>query len=80
MKGQTLEKDIDLTATDGAATLEAQVQCRLSGQIRDFRLVMLNHGLILRGQVRTYYAKQVAQQAVMAATRWPILANEIEVF
>jgi len=33
----------------------------------------------LRGQVHTYYAKQLAQHAVMETTGLPILANEIEV-
>jgi hypothetical protein len=36
-------------------------------------------GVILRGHSQTYYAKQLAQQAVMEATRLRILANEIEV-
>jgi hypothetical protein len=36
-------------------------------------------GLILRGLTTTYYAKQLAQHAVMEATAIPIVANEIEV-
>jgi len=39
----------------------------------------VNGELILRGRTRTYYAKQLAQQAVMEATALPIRANEIEV-
>jgi hypothetical protein len=34
---------------------------------------------VLRGRARTYYAKQLAQHAVMQATALPILRNEIEV-
>jgi hypothetical protein len=60
--------------------LETQVQSRLNGRVRNFRLVVREHGLILMGQARTYYAKQVAQHAVMEATALPILANEIDVY
>ncbi len=79
METQTLEKDIDAAASDGAIKVEASVRCRLSGRLRDFRLVVRDRGLILRGRTHTYYAKQLAQQAVMEATRFPILANDIEV-
>jgi hypothetical protein len=79
MKGQRRDTEIDLTTANGAAELESRVHCRLGGQIREFRLVQVDDGLILRGHAHTYYAKQVAQQAVMEATQRPILANEIEV-
>ncbi len=59
--------------------LEARVLARLSGRVRNFRLVACGCGLILTGQVPTYYAKQLAQHAVMAATALPIVANEIRV-
>ena len=79
MKGQTSEPSIDLTTANGATELERHIQCRLGGQIREFRLVIVDKGLILRGHAHTYYAKQLAQHAVMEATELPILANEIEV-
>ena len=79
MKGQTTETSIDLNTANGATELEARIQCRLGGQIREFRLVVADNGLLLRGHARTYYAKQLAQHAVMEATGLPILANEIEV-
>lgn len=56
-----------------------QVQHQLSGCLRDFRLKRESGGLVLRGRSRTYYAKQLAQQAVMDATDLPILLNDIEV-
>jgi hypothetical protein len=59
--------------------LQAHLQSRLLGRVRGFCLIIKDQGLILRGQTRTYYAKQVAQQAVMEAARVPIVANEIEV-
>jgi hypothetical protein len=59
--------------------LEARVQSRLSGRVRDLRLLVRGHGLVLRGHARTYYAKQLAQQAVLEAAGLPLLANEIQV-
>ena len=79
MKGQISEPNIDLTTANGTTELETHIQCRLGGQIREFRLVVADKGLILRGYAHTYYAKQLAQHAVMEATGLPILANEIEV-
>jgi hypothetical protein len=52
----------------------------LQGRIHDFWLMVRGHGLVLQGRARTYYAKQLAQHAVMEAAALPILANEIEVY
>ena len=79
MRIKARDTGIDLTTTNGATELETHVQCRLGGQIREFRLMVADKGLILRGHAHTYYAKQLAQHAVMEATELPILANEIEV-
>ena len=59
--------------------MEAHLLCRLGGRVHQFRLVFGAGGLVLRGRARTYYAKQLAQHAVMEATGFPILANKIEV-
>ena len=59
--------------------LEAQVQSRLGNRVRDLRLVSQEQGLILQGRAPTYYAKQLAQHAVMEASSLPIRANEMEV-
>jgi hypothetical protein len=59
--------------------LESHVHSRLHGRVRNFRLVACRYGLVLTGQARTYYAKQLAQHAVMEATSLPIAANEIDV-
>jgi hypothetical protein len=61
------------------AELESHLQNRLIGRVREFRVVVAGAGLILRGHAHSYYAKQLAQHAVMGASRLPILANEIEV-
>jgi len=60
--------------------LENRVHARLSGRIRDLRLLCYACGIILRGFACTYHAKQLAQHVVMTETHLPILANEIEVF
>lgn len=59
--------------------LEEQILTRLSGRVRELRLVARDEGLVLQGHAHTYYAKQLAQHAVMDATPVPIVANEIEV-
>lgn len=59
--------------------IELHVQSRLNGRVRDLRLMRNGTGLVIKGWTMTYYAKQLAQQAVMEATQTPILANEIEV-
>jgi hypothetical protein len=59
--------------------IEQYVQSRLTGLLRDFQLIFRDYGLVLRGHVDTYYAKQLAQHAVMDATSLPIRANEMEV-
>ena len=75
-----------LTQTPNLATqakldeLELKLQRQFSGRVADFRVFHLGGGIVLRGFTRTYYLKQLAQQAVMNLTDLPILANEIEVY
>jgi hypothetical protein len=78
MTGQSSKLSIDITTANGVTEVETRVQYRLDGLIRHFRLVIVKKGAILRGQARTYYAKQLAQHAVMEAGI-PILANQIDV-
>lgn len=59
--------------------IEADVRGDLNGRVRDFRMSMRGNGLVLKGSSRTYYAKQLAQHAVMEAVDLPIQANEIDV-
>ena len=79
MNGRIFEMDIDRPGIAEIDQLEAHVQSRLNGRIRDLRLLVRGHGLVLQGRASTYYAKQLAQHAVMDATELSILANEIEV-
>ena len=60
--------------------IESQLRCQLSKRIRGFRLVLHpGVGVSLVGQAETYYAKQLAQHAVMRATEMSIFQNAIEV-
>lgn len=61
------------------ARLEMHIAARLSGRVCDLRVVRRDHGFVLQGRTRTYYAKQLALHAAMTAANLPILANEIEV-
>jgi hypothetical protein len=79
MSTKTLGNGIDLAGPNGAAELQARLLGRLGRQVRDFKAVVGEKGLILRGQARTYHAKQLAQHVVMEVTSFPIVANEIEV-
>lgn len=58
---------------------EIHAQDVMHGRISDLHLSRCGDGLILQGHAHTYYAKQVAQQAVMEATDLPILRNDIVV-
>jgi hypothetical protein len=59
--------------------LLASVQRQLAGRVCDLRLRVLDNGVVLQGRAYSYYAKQLAQQAVMKTTGLPLLANDIEV-
>jgi hypothetical protein len=59
--------------------LGAFVRSRVGGRVRNLHVVAAANGVVLRGRAATYYAKQLAQHAVMEATDLPIVANEIEV-
>ena len=67
------------TSLHDLAELEVRVQERLSGRVRDLHLLLYDDGIVLRGFAHTYYAKQIAQHAVMTETALPIRANEIDV-
>lgn len=72
-------KEVLAEGSEELGRVAARVQPRLTGRIHDFVLEMRDGGIVLRGQASTYYAKQLAQHAVMEATNLPIAANEIVV-
>jgi len=79
MSQHTTTDTLNPDEESGLDHLENRVQARLSGRIRNLRLLRHDYGIVLRGFARTYYAKQLAQHAVMMECPLPILANEIEV-
>jgi hypothetical protein len=65
-------------STEDIDQLEARLQNVLAGRIRQLKLSLEQCGIVLRGISRTYYAKQLAQHALMAVTSLPI-SNDIKV-
>lgn len=59
--------------------LENLMQRRLGNRIRNLEVRVTEGGLILRGRVATYHAKQLAQHAIMELCDRSILTNDIEV-
>jgi len=70
---------IDNTTREKIEKIEADIRRRLRGRVCGFRLSMKDTGLVLQGSSNTYYAKQLAQHAVMESADWPIGANDIQV-
>jgi osmotically-inducible protein OsmY len=56
-----------------------RLQSRLGDRVEEFQMSWHEEGLILRGQVRSYYGKQMAQEVVMEVSGLSILSNDIEV-
>jgi hypothetical protein len=59
--------------------LEMRLQAHLGSRVRHLVLVAREDGVVLHGVARTYYAKQLAQHAVMASFGYRVASNEIEV-
>ncbi len=59
--------------------IEREVQRQLSLRVHQLRVHANDRGLVLSGRTRTYYGKQLAQQAVGEFSRVPISANNIVV-
>ena len=57
----------------------ARLQSRLGNQMHNFQMSAREDGLILRGVVRSYYGKQLAQEVAIEVSGRSILSNDIEV-
>jgi hypothetical protein len=73
------QRELHVIEREQLARIEERIRLLLVGLMRDFRLAVVDHGLVLRGHSNSYYAKQLAQQAVMEISPLPIRANDIEV-
>jgi hypothetical protein len=69
----------EISTVTRAEDAEAVLRQRLGGQAANLQVFFQEKGVILRGYVFSYYAKQLASHAAMRAFGLPILANEIEV-
>ena len=70
-EGDQKAAEIDRLAADTAE--------KLRGRLSGLRLELHGGGVVLRGTAQSFYAKQLAQHAVMSGTDLPIVRNEIEV-
>lgn len=52
---------------------------RLAGRPLSLRILVRPEGLVLEGRVRSYYAKQLVQEAVRKFSDTPIAENAVEV-
>jgi 2-keto-4-pentenoate hydratase len=57
----------------------ARLQIRMGRQVRDLKVSAREDGLVLRGEVESYYGKLLAQKVVSEVSGQLILANNIEV-
>ena len=58
---------------------EALLRQRFRSQVWELRILVRESGVILQGQARNYYAKQLVQHIAMQELRLTIIANEIAV-
>ena len=72
-------KSVDVAMRGKLDELESRLQAQLGGRVRNLKLSLKVGGVVLRGFAHTYYAKQLAQHAVMGEVDLPIVANEIVV-
>ncbi|HID22513.1 MAG TPA: hypothetical protein EYP14_08940 [Planctomycetaceae bacterium] len=62
-----------------AECVERLVRSRTGGRIRNLKVEVTNREIILSGRTTTYYDKQLATHAALAALEDFSLTNEIEV-
>jgi hypothetical protein len=56
-----------------------RLQVRMGHQVRDHKVSAREDGLVLRGEVQSYYGKLLAQKVVSEVSGQLILANNIDV-
>lgn len=74
-----MNRDLKSAVADEIDRLAAETRKMLRGRLTDLRIERWGEGVVLRGTARSFYAKQLAQHAVMNGTELPIVRNEIEV-
>ena len=68
------------TPTDDlVSSIERKIWSRTHGRVRDLRVEIAGHSLVLRGRVPTYYTKQLAQQGALEILTGKPIVNAIDV-
>lgn len=61
------------------AAVEGGIAREFSQRLREFHIAIRSEGLVLEGRTKTYFMKQIVQEAVVRAINLPIVANQISV-
>lgn len=61
------------------AAVEGRIAREFSQRLHGFHIAIRDDGLVLEGRTRSYFSKQLVQQAVVNAIDLPIVANNIVV-
>lgn len=69
----------EVPCSEDLERIQEEICRNFSRRVHNFRIRAVAEGLILEGRTKTYYGKQLVQHAVMDATDFPILANNIGV-
>jgi hypothetical protein len=64
---------------NASARVESLLRDRLSGRIRNLRVVIEDGGVVLQGSTVSYHCKQLAQHVIMQGLGLSIRANQLEV-
>lgn len=64
---------------DLAARLERIVNTRTGGRVRDLRIELGDHQVVVTGTVPTYYTKQLVTHAVLDEVKDRELSNAVDV-
>lgn len=70
---------LEVPCLEDLEQIQQEIRRNLSLRVNNLRIRATNEGLILEGRTKSYYGKQMVQHAVMDATEFPILANNIVV-
>jgi hypothetical protein len=68
-----------LTQSDAPTELELQLQSRIAGRVRNLRIVSRGGLIVLEGCSHSFYAKQLATQAMMEFRPAEEFVNDIVV-
>lgn len=63
--------------TDFASSLISRIQARTHGQVRDLNIIFAEERIVITGNARTHYAKQLAQSGAMDLLSDETIENRI---